>query len=157
MPSSHLILGRPLLLLPPIPPSIRVFSNESTLMTYAKITHPSETQFPFLSPCLQKSSSHPHLSDQCSKTHFFPLLTQVWPHWSLCYFQGIPDIQPTSKLLHLLAFSQKILLPGSSVTLSSPPQSFPIILLIMTVPPLPLSSPYPLLSALLLFMVLTTF
>ena len=30
MPSSHLILCRPLLLLPPIPPSIRVFSNEST-------------------------------------------------------------------------------------------------------------------------------
>ena len=31
MPSSHLILRRPLLLLPPILPSIRVFSNESTL------------------------------------------------------------------------------------------------------------------------------
>ena len=31
MPSSHLILCRPLLLLPPIPPSIRVFSNDSTL------------------------------------------------------------------------------------------------------------------------------
>ena len=31
MPSSHLILCRPLLLLPPIPPSNRVFSNESTL------------------------------------------------------------------------------------------------------------------------------
>ena len=31
MPSSHLILGRPLLLLPPISPSIRVFSNESIL------------------------------------------------------------------------------------------------------------------------------
>ena len=31
MPSSHLILFRPLLLLPPIPPSIRVFSNESVL------------------------------------------------------------------------------------------------------------------------------
>ena len=31
MPSSHLILCRPILLLPPIPPSIRVFSNESTL------------------------------------------------------------------------------------------------------------------------------
>ena len=31
MPSSHLILCRPLLLLPPIPPSIRIFSNESTL------------------------------------------------------------------------------------------------------------------------------
>ena len=31
IPSSHLILDCPLLLLPPIPPSIRVFSNESTL------------------------------------------------------------------------------------------------------------------------------
>ena len=31
MPSSHLILCSPLLLLPPIPPSIRVFSNESAL------------------------------------------------------------------------------------------------------------------------------
>ena len=31
MPSNHLILCRPLLLLPPIPPIIRVFSNESTL------------------------------------------------------------------------------------------------------------------------------
>ena len=37
MPSSHLILCRPLLLLPSIPPSIRVFSNESTLrMRWAK-------------------------------------------------------------------------------------------------------------------------
>ena len=33
MPSRHLILCRPLLLLPPIPPSIRIFSNESTLHT----------------------------------------------------------------------------------------------------------------------------
>ena len=32
MPSSHLILCHPLLLLPPIPPSIRVFSNESALL-----------------------------------------------------------------------------------------------------------------------------
>ena len=31
MPSSHIIFCHPLLLLPPIPPSIRVFSNESTL------------------------------------------------------------------------------------------------------------------------------
>ena len=31
IPSSHLILCRPLLLLPPIPPSIRAFSNESSL------------------------------------------------------------------------------------------------------------------------------
>ena len=37
MPSSHLILGRPLLLLPPIPPIVKVFSSESTLcMRWAK-------------------------------------------------------------------------------------------------------------------------
>ena len=39
MPSSHLILCRPLLLLPPIPPSIRVLSNESTLrMRFSIVT-----------------------------------------------------------------------------------------------------------------------
>ena len=37
MPSSHLILCHPLLLLPPIPPRIRVFSNESTLHEVAKV------------------------------------------------------------------------------------------------------------------------
>ena len=37
MPSSHLILCRPLFLLPPIPPSIRVFSNESTPHQVAKV------------------------------------------------------------------------------------------------------------------------
>ena len=37
MPSSHLILCRPLLPLPPIPPSIRVLSNESTLHEVAKV------------------------------------------------------------------------------------------------------------------------
>ena len=36
MPSNHLILCRPLLLLPPIPPSIRVFSNESVLIRWPK-------------------------------------------------------------------------------------------------------------------------
>ena len=37
MPSNHLILCPPLLFLPPVPPSIRVFSNESTLhMTWPK-------------------------------------------------------------------------------------------------------------------------
>ena len=37
MPSSHLILCRPLLLLPPIPPSIRVFSSENSLHEVAKV------------------------------------------------------------------------------------------------------------------------
>ena len=43
MPSSHLILCRPLLLLPPIPPSIRVFSNESTL----RMRWPKDWRFSF--------------------------------------------------------------------------------------------------------------
>ena len=54
MPSSHLILGRPLLLLPPIPPSIRVFSNESVL----HIRWPKYWSFSFnISPC----NGHPGL------------------------------------------------------------------------------------------------
>ena len=48
MPSSHLILCRPLLLLPPIPPSIRVFSNESTLcMRWPKYWSFSFSNSPF--------------------------------------------------------------------------------------------------------------
>ena len=48
MPSSHLILGRPLLLLPPIPPSIRVFSNEATLhMRWPKYWSCSFSIIPF--------------------------------------------------------------------------------------------------------------
>ena len=47
MPSSHLILCRPLLLLPPIPHSIRVFSNESTLcMRWTKYWSFSFSIFP---------------------------------------------------------------------------------------------------------------
>ena len=54
MPSSHLILCHPLLLLPPIPPSIRVFSNESVLL----IRWPKYLSFSFnISP----SSEHPRL------------------------------------------------------------------------------------------------
>ena len=54
MPSSHLILSSPLLLLPPIPPSIRVFSNESTL----HMRWPKYWSFSFnISP----SSEHPGL------------------------------------------------------------------------------------------------
>ena len=48
MPSSHLILCHPLLLLPPSPPSIRVFSNESTLrMRWPKYWSLSFSIIPF--------------------------------------------------------------------------------------------------------------
>ena len=55
MPSSHLILCRPLLLLPPIPPSIRVFSNESTL----HISWPKYWSFSF---SISPSNEHPGLT-----------------------------------------------------------------------------------------------
>ena len=54
MPSNHLILCRPLLLLPPIPPSIRVFSNESTL----HIRWPKYWSFSF---SISPSHEHPGL------------------------------------------------------------------------------------------------
>ena len=54
MPSSHLILCRPLLLLPPIPPSIRVFSNESTL----RMRWPKYWSFSF---SIIPSNEHPGL------------------------------------------------------------------------------------------------
>ena len=54
MPSSHLILYRPLLLLPSIPPSIRVFSNESTL----RVRWPKYWSFSF---SISPSNKHPGL------------------------------------------------------------------------------------------------
>ena len=54
MPSSHLILCHPLILLPPIPPSIRVFSNESTL----HIRRPKYWSFSF---SISPSNEHPGL------------------------------------------------------------------------------------------------
>ena len=53
-PSNHLILCRPLLLLPPIPPSIRVFSNESTLC----VRWPKYWSFSF---SISPSNEHPGL------------------------------------------------------------------------------------------------
>ena len=54
MPSSHLILCRPLLLLPPIPSTIRIFSNESTL----HMRWPKYWSFSF---SISPSNEHPGL------------------------------------------------------------------------------------------------
>ena len=54
MPPSHLILCRPLLLLPPIPPSIRVFSNESAI----RMRWPKYWSFSFT---FSPSNEHPGL------------------------------------------------------------------------------------------------
>ena len=54
MPSSHLILCHPLLLLPPVPPRIRVFSNESAL----RMRWPKYWNFSF---SISPSNEHPGL------------------------------------------------------------------------------------------------
>ena len=68
MPSSHLILCCPLLLLPSIPPSIRVFSNESTLL----MRWPKYWTFSF---SISPSKEHPGLisfrMDKCIYIHIF--------------------------------------------------------------------------------------
>ena len=67
MPSSHLILCRPLLLLPPIPPSIRVFSNESTLcMRWPKYWSSSFSNIP--------SKEHPGLISWVFRMDWLDLL-----------------------------------------------------------------------------------
>ena len=100
IPSSHLILCLPLLLLPPIPPSIRVFSSESTLrMRWPKYCSFSFSIFP--------SNEHPGLifrmdwldllavqgTLKCLLQHhsskasilwhsaFFTTLTSIYDHW----------------------------------------------------------------------------
>jgi len=68
MPSNHLILCRPLLLLPTIPPRIRVFSNESTLLT----RWPKYWSFSFsISPSNEGSPCSPRDSQESSSTPQF--------------------------------------------------------------------------------------
>ena len=70
MPSSHLILCHPFLLLPPIPPSIRVFSNESTL----RMKWPKYWSFSF---SISPSNEHPGLIS--FRMDWLDLLAQSFP------------------------------------------------------------------------------
>ena len=74
MPSSHLILCCPLLFLPPIPPSIRVFSNESTL----HMRWPKYWSFSF---SISPSNEHPGLI--CFRMDWLDLLAVQGTHKSL--------------------------------------------------------------------------
>ena len=75
MPPSHLILCRPLLLLLPIPPSIRVFSSESTL----RMRWPKYWSF---SLSISPSSEHPGLVS--SRMHHVPLEKKNWKNSVSC-------------------------------------------------------------------------
>ena len=102
MPSSHLILCRPLLLLPTIPPSIRLFSNESTLhmrwpnyWSFSSSISPSKEhpgRISFRTDWLDlladqgtlKSSPTPQFKSISSSVLSFlhsPTLTSIHDHW----------------------------------------------------------------------------
>jgi len=103
MPSSHLILCRPLLLQPPIPPSIRVFSNESTLcmrwprywsFSFSIILSQRTPRTDLLQNGLVGSLCRPRDSQESSPTPQFksinssalsflhsPTLTSIHDHW----------------------------------------------------------------------------
>ena len=88
MPSSHLILCRLLLLLPPIPPSIRVFPNESTLhMRWPKLQFSSVAQScPTL--CKPMNRSTPGLP-----VHHLPEFTQTQVHRVRDAIQSCPTLR----------------------------------------------------------------
>ena len=88
MPSSHIILCRPLLLLPPIPPSIRIFSNVSAL----RMRWPNDWSFSF---SISPSNEHPGLisfrigspcsprdSRESSPTLLISLFVHCFSSWS---------------------------------------------------------------------------
>ena len=81
MPSNHLIICRPLFLLPPIPPSIRVFSNESTLC----MRWPKYWSFSF---SIIPSKEHPELisfrMDWLDLLAFQGTLKSLLQHHSCC-------------------------------------------------------------------------
>ena len=142
MPSSHLILCRPLLLLPPVPPSIRVFSNESTLhkrwpkyWSFSLSISPSN-EHPGLvsfrmdwldSPCssrdLQESSPAPQFksinSSALSLLHS-PTLTSIHDHWkNLSLTRQTFVGKVISLLLNMLSRLVIIFLPTSKCFLIS--------------------------------------
>jgi len=128
MPSSHLILCRPFLFLPPVPPSIRVFSSESAL----HIRWPKYWSFSFnISP----SSEHPGLISfrmdwldllavqgtpksllqyhsskasilQCSA--FFITLTSIHDYWKNHSFDTFTAIPFKFPMTFLIELEQKI-------------------------------------------------
>ena len=98
MSSSHLILCRPLLLLPPIPPSIRVFSNESSL----HMRWPKYWSFSF-----SISPSNEHLGLVSFRMDWLDLLAVQWTLKSLLQHHS----SKASILWHSAFFTVQLLHP----------------------------------------------
>ena len=101
MPSIHLILCRALLLLPPIPPSIRVFSNESTLrMRWPKYWSPHSIPQGHPSAPALSTMSHALNLDWRSVSHMIIHMFQCNSH-KLSH----PCLLPESKSLFFISVS----------------------------------------------------
>ena len=140
MPSSHLTLCRPLLLLPPIPPSIRVFSNELNLCmrwpkywSFSFSISPSNEHLGLISfrmdwlGLLAVQGLSRVFSNTTVQKHQFlvlsflhsPTLTSIHDHWknhSLCWQSNVSDFE---YVIYYPNYSQNIYFPHVSCTLIS--------------------------------------
>ena len=103
MPTSHLILCRPLLLLPWIPPSIRVFSNESTL-------HMRWPKYWSFSLSISPSNEHPGL------------ISLEWTDWISLQFKGILRVFSNTTVQKHQFFSTQLSSQSNSHIHAWPPE-----------------------------------
>ena len=105
MPSSHLILCRSLLLLPPIPPSIRVFSNESAL----RIRWPKYWSFSF---SISPSSEHPGLISFRRDWSDLLAVQGTLPSYPSLIFHPLPCVSHVAARMIILKLVQPWTLQG---------------------------------------------
>ena len=109
MPSSHLILCHPLLLLPPIPPSIRVFSNESTL----RMWWPKYWSFSFsISSC----NEHPGLTS--FRMDWLDLLAVQGTLNSILEYQSLKALILRCSAFFIVQLSHPYMTTGKTIALT---------------------------------------
>ena len=109
MPSSHLIICHPLLLLPPIPPSIRVFSNESTL----RVRWPKYWSFSF---SISPSNEHPGLNS--FRMDWLDLLAVQWTLKSLLQHHSSKASILQCSAFFIVQLSRPYMTTGETITLT---------------------------------------
>ena len=109
MPSSHLILCHPLLLLPPIPRSIRVFSNESTL----RMRWPKYWSFSF---SISPSNEHPGLIS--FRMDWLDLLAVQWTLKSLLQHHGSKASVLGHSAFFMVQLSHPYMTTGKTIALT---------------------------------------
>ena len=109
MPSSHLILCRPLLLLPPFPPSIRVFSNEPTLrMRWSK----------YWSFSFSISPSNEHLGLISFRMDWLDLLAVQWTLKSLLQHHSSKASIFQGSAFFIVQLSHPYMITGKTIALT---------------------------------------